>query len=293
MNNYNPLVSVSVITFNHIEYIDQCLKSIVNQKTNFQFEIIIHDDASTDGTSDVIRKYQESYPELIHATIQVKNQFSQGIRKMTGTFNIPKAKGKYIAMIEGDDFWIDDYKLQKQVDALTANPNASLCFTANNYVFPNELSHKNKVHQFDTGPSKQRVFKVKDVIKLGGNMMHTGSMMYQKKNYPLQSIKWIDEAPVGDLPLSLFLGLKGDIIYLNEITSSYRVFATNSWTSSQRKSLKSQKKVLSGMIKMWNGFNDYTSLKYKKAVNKAIISHQYGFLKAIIKYFLVKMGLKI
>lgn len=122
----NPLVSISCITYNHAPYIRQCLDSFLMQQCDFNYEILIHDDASTDGTSDIIREYQKKYPEIIKPIIQKENQWSQGIRGMMARFNFPRAKGKYIALCEGDDYWTDPLKLQKQVDFLETNPEYSL-----------------------------------------------------------------------------------------------------------------------------------------------------------------------
>lgn len=109
------VVSVYVATYNHKDYIRQALDSIVCQKTNFKFEVIVHDDASTDGTAEIVKEFYEKYPELIIPILQKTNQYQLNVNKLT-KFILPIAKGKYIAWNEGDDFWTDEYKLQKQVD---------------------------------------------------------------------------------------------------------------------------------------------------------------------------------
>lgn len=97
------------------------------QKTNFPIEIIINDDASTDGTTEIIKEYEARYPDIIKPTYQVENQYSRGIRGMFPKFCFPRAQGKYIALCEGDDYWTDPLKLQKQVDFLEANPDYVMC----------------------------------------------------------------------------------------------------------------------------------------------------------------------
>lgn len=124
-----PLVSISCITYNHAPYIRQCLDGFIMQKTNFAYEILIHDDASTDGTIAVIREYEHKYPDVIKPIYEVENQWSKG-RVGSIIFNIPRAQGKYIALCEGDDYWIDPFKLQKQVDFLEKNKNYDLCCSA-------------------------------------------------------------------------------------------------------------------------------------------------------------------
>ena len=121
-----PLVSICCITFNHEKYIGQTLEGFLMQKTYFPFEILIHDDASTDATANIIREYEAKYPNIIKPIYQTENQFSKGIRSMYGVFNFPRATGKYIAMCEGDDYWIDENKLQSQADFLEQNEDYGL-----------------------------------------------------------------------------------------------------------------------------------------------------------------------
>lgn len=131
MQNWNgeiPLVSISCITYNHEPYIAQTLDGFLMQKTSFPFEILIHDDASTDRTADIIREYEKKFPNLIKPIYQKENQYSKGFTSVSATWNFPRAKGKYIALCEGDDYWIDENKLQMQVDFLEANPEYGMCF---------------------------------------------------------------------------------------------------------------------------------------------------------------------
>ena len=122
-----PLVSICSITYNHAPYIRQCLDGFLMQRTNFKYEIIIHDDASTDGTAEIIKEYAEKYPDLIIPILQTENQYSKGLRGFYARFVFPRAKGRYIALCEGDDYWTDPLKLQKQVDFLEANPEYVMC----------------------------------------------------------------------------------------------------------------------------------------------------------------------
>lgn len=126
MNNTIPLVSICCTTYNHVNYIRQCLDGFVMQKTNFPIEILIHDDASTDGTQDIIRGYEAKYPNIIKPIYQKENQYSKGV-KVSLVYNYSRAKGKYIALCEGDDYWTDPYKLQKQVDFLESHPDYVMC----------------------------------------------------------------------------------------------------------------------------------------------------------------------
>ena len=116
-----PLVTIQCITYNHEPYIRQCLEGFVMQKTNFKFEAIVHDDASTDKTADIVREYAEKYPDIIKPIYETENQYSKSDGSLGRIMNA-HTKGKYIALCEGDDYWTDPLKLQKQVDFLEANP---------------------------------------------------------------------------------------------------------------------------------------------------------------------------
>lgn len=121
------VVSIVCNVYNHAPFLRQCLEGLIMQKTDFPFEILIHDDASTDGSDAIIRDYETNYPDLIFPIYQTKNQYSQGI-PIEASFQYPRAKGKYIALCEGDDYWTDPLKLQKQVDFLECHPGYSMSF---------------------------------------------------------------------------------------------------------------------------------------------------------------------
>lgn len=122
----NPLVSITCTAYNHEKFIRDTIEGFLMQKTTFPFEILIHDDASTDNTAEIIKEYELKYPDLIKPIYQKENQLSKGI-SITLNYTLPRAKGKYIAMCEGDDFWTDPDKLQKQIDFLESNSDYSLC----------------------------------------------------------------------------------------------------------------------------------------------------------------------
>lgn len=115
-----PIVSISCITYNHAPYIRKCLEGFLMQKTTFPIEVLIHDDASTDGTEEIIREYEAKYPDIIKPLYETENQWVKG-KRGSRVFNFPRARGKYIALCEGDDYWTDPLKLQKQVDFLEKN----------------------------------------------------------------------------------------------------------------------------------------------------------------------------
>ena len=120
MNDKNIKVSIFCITYNHEKYIEEALKSMVCQKTNFKFEILVHDDASTDNTPNIIKKYAEQYPDLIKHILQKENQSRKGVRILKEIL-LPMAQGEFYAFLEGDDCWCDENKLQKQFNFMERN----------------------------------------------------------------------------------------------------------------------------------------------------------------------------
>lgn len=115
IKNTEPLVSIDFITYNHEAYIRDALEGFLMQKTNFTFEVLIHDDASTDQTANIIQEYEKKYPDIIKPIYQTENQYSKGV-EITTQIQFPHARGKYIALCKGDDYRKDHFKLQKQVD---------------------------------------------------------------------------------------------------------------------------------------------------------------------------------
>lgn len=133
------IVSVCCLTFNHSKFITECLDGILMQQCSFKFEILIHDDASTDGTREIVEAHQKKYPEIIKPYFQKENQWSKGVRGMNFHFNFSRAKGKFIAVCEGDDFWTDPLKLQTQVMFLIDNPAYTMIFHNANLLIDDKI----------------------------------------------------------------------------------------------------------------------------------------------------------
>ena len=128
MNNQGIMLTVHTIAYNQEHYIRDCLEGIVKQQTSFKFEAIVHDDCSTDHTADIIREYAKKYPDIIKPIYEEENQYSKGVNSQMNTKMNAFTHGKYIALCEGDDYWTDPTKLQRQVDFLEAHPDYSMCF---------------------------------------------------------------------------------------------------------------------------------------------------------------------
>lgn len=254
------LVSITCTTYNHERYIAQAIEGFLMQKTDFEYEILIHDDASTDGTGNIIREYESKYPHIIKPIYQTENQYSIGIKNIVA-FILPQAQGKYIALCDGDDYWTDPQKLQKQANYMEDHPDCSVCFHAVKVVKNNRKSSGQFIKPYDVN----RLVPVEDIIIGGGRFIGTNSMFFPKKYLPsLPEFFW--QAPVGDFPLVLYLAIQGTVYYFNEVMSSYRTNVTGSWTSRLAASKDMQIKLRTGLIKMINEFNQYTDYRYADSV---------------------------
>lgn len=212
-----PVVSICCITYNHELYIEDTLEGFLIQETDFPFEILIHDDASTDRTTAIIQEYKEKYPKLIKPIFQKKNQYSKGL-KISSTFLFPVASGKYISMCEGDDFWSDSKKLQIQIEYMLDHPDCSMTFHAVNYLHA-ITAEVVKHHRND---NKSRNFSTDELILGGGGLVSTQSIIMRTdviRNLP----NFYELSPAGDYGLVLFAALKGNVHYLDKTMGVYRV----------------------------------------------------------------------
>ena len=212
----NPLVSICCLAFNHKKYINQALNGFLIQKTTFPIEILIHDDASTDGTAEIIKEYEKKYPDLIKPIYQIENQYSKGI-SISYSFNFPRAKSKYIALCEGDDYWTDPNKLQKQVDFLENNPDYIMCFHPANMF--NESGSINRI----MGTEIEKTITTSDIIRKDA-FIPTASIVFRNVlDKELHDFTTKNNIISGDQYLHLYFALKGNIKQLPDIMSRYRI----------------------------------------------------------------------
>jgi glycosyltransferase involved in cell wall biosynthesis len=230
------------------------------QKTNFEYEIIIHDDASSDETPEIIKEYASKYPEKIIPVIQIENQFSKGI-EIIDQFVIPKARGKYIAFLEGDDYWIGENKLQTQIDFMESNPEIAMCFTATKHIFPNS-SKKPNIKKYKNHDS---ICEIKDVIRWGGSLVDMGSAVVRRSIFT-DVPDWYYQAQTWDLTVPLLSLLHGKIQYLNQVTAIYRYLVSGSWTQKNIREYERRKKNRMKVIRVTDGFDQETNFKYHKYV---------------------------
>ena len=220
-----PLVSILCATYNQEKYIAQTIEGFLLQKVNFPIEIIIHDDTSTDGTADIIRKYEAEHPDLIKGIYQTENQYSKRV-DIWAKFLYSKAQGKYFAECEGDDYWTDPSKLQRQVDFLESHPDYILSHTAfkyydqNNGVFLEDQSIKRNLEIQEKELEKLSLL----ILDRNQYRIQTVTILYKSELWSLitDSFAMSKYFFMGDTQLYFFASKFGKIHYDPTVTSVYR-----------------------------------------------------------------------
>jgi len=277
MSNY--LVSITCITFNHVKYLKKCLNGFLMQKTNFPFEIIIHDDASTDGTTEIIKKYKKKYPNLIQPIYQTQNKYSKGY-KIAHEFVYPKAQGKYIAICEGDDYWTDPYKLQKQVDFLENNPDYNICGTMVKAIDEKGIEHPHNSRK--TGE-----IILDDILRR--NQFATCSVVFRNHLVKYPYFKNSNKYFTGDWQLWAALLSKGKGYNLKDITAQYNIHTAGA--VSGRNLTKTLHDKLNDRLLMIENFPD--KKKIIKSYGMRIILHYFkNTLKGKFPYLKSLLGNK-
>lgn len=266
-------IKVSIIcnAYNHENYIRDAIESFLMQKTNFGFEVLIHDDASTDKTPEIIKAYEKEFPDIIKPIYQKENKYSRGI-SIGLNYQYPRVKGKYIAVCEGDDYWTDPYKLQKQYDALEKHPEVDMCaHTADRVV----ADTKEKVGGIR--PSKEdTIFTAVEVINGGGGFVATNSLMYRAEL--VKKIPEFRKILMLDYTLQIQGSLRGGMLYLKDDMSAYRVMAKGSWTSRMSKDLACYVKHMNKVDQMLTILNKETDFVYDKVTQKLVLKHEFELL---------------
>lgn len=222
-NNELPLiVTIRCLVYNHEPFLRQCLDGFVMQKTSFRYEAIVHDDASTDGSAAIIREYAERYPEIIKPIFETENQYSKHDGSIRRIMNA-HTHGKYVAMCEGDDYWTDPYKLQKQVDFLESHPDYVMCsHRFNQYIEDKKLLEEDQDKDF-----KGADYDLKNLI--GGKWLtQTLTVMFRRSALDLQRFESYGMSM--DIILLYELLSKGKGYCLPDIMAVYRFHRGGVWS---------------------------------------------------------------
>lgn len=278
MEKQELMVTIRCLAYNHEPYIRRCLEGFVMQKTNFSFKAIVHDDASTDGTASIIREYAEKYPDIIKPILENENQYSKHDGSLTKIMN-EHMHGKYIAICEGDDYWIDPMKLQKQVDFLEANPECSISFCKVQCVSANNMK-LNQTIPFNSNIKKGIVTLadyIREEFRNGYWTFHTSSFVFRSDlllGYSKIIQNEFRKFPYGDMPILLYCLLNGNGCYISDIGSCYRMLSGgyNSKINTDKNFKISQERKL---IYALRDFDRYTNYLYHKDVEIKIKRSNY------------------
>lgn len=272
-----PLVVIRCIAYNQEKYIRSALDGFLIQKTNFPFIAIIHDDFSTDRTTEIIKEYSRKYPDLIFPIFENENQYSKKKGIITSIMDAASfvTNAKYIAECEGDDYWIDPLKLQKQVDFMEANPEYTLCAT-NSYFEKKDNSIKNSPYNV----LYNKDVSCTEVIMGGGLFLTTATLFYKISDYKKfpRDIKF----HVGDYPLQIYLTHLGKTKILSDITSVYRQNSFGSWNNINEKNnfnLSKKKNFLIKEKELLQKINEITEYKYDNITKKRM--NYYSFVQLL------------
>lgn len=248
-----PKLSVCMVTYNHENFIKQAIESVLMQKTNFSYELVIGEDCSTDKTKEIVIKYQNKYPNIIKTLINNKN-LGAGLNFIQ---TLKACKSEYIALLEGDDYWTDPYKLQKQVDFLENNPDFTICF--HNAKTMDQISKK--VSRILLSKGTKEVWSIEDLLKK--NFIPTLTCVFRNKlikKFP----KWYFNAFPGDWPLHIFNACNGKIRYIDEVMATYRIHKGGATNGSDP--ILNDKRY----IKTFKKLKSYLSPKYHNIINQTI-----------------------
>ncbi len=257
-------VSVFMISYNHEKFIGQAIESIVSQKTNFPFQLVISDDCSPDGTRAICERYQAMYPAIINLLPAGPNLGPIGNTLKT----LEACTGGYVAFCEGDDYWTSPYKLQKQVDFLDANPDYSLCFS------PVDIVTEEGVRRLGFNEFKKDTYTIEDFILASENIVPTPSMMIRNL-LPRPFPAFLVEAVGGDRAIQLLIADKGKAKLLNEELAAYRNQA-----GGMTKSPEIIREWRESLLKMYHSANTYFNYKYQDIFNKKFAENaKWGLLE--------------
>lgn len=254
-----PTVSICVQTYQHAAFIKQCLDGLLRQEANFQYEILLGEDCSTDGTREICKIYAEKYPGKIRLFLHDRKDNIVINGKPSGRYNflnnLKNVRGKYFAICEGDDYWCDENKLQKQYDFLERNQDYSICFHEVSILENSQLSHSY------LAPEKAGTTSIIDLARK--NYIYTCSCFY-RNHLPKTFPKSLIHAPFFDYVLHLYISQYGKIKYLPENMAVYRIHDGGLWSSLERS------EQLLGLTHVINPLLDYfkNNIDVSRELNK-------------------------
>lgn len=255
-----PKVSVICTVYKHEPYLRQCFDGFVMQKTNFPIEVLVNDDCSPDGSAAIMREYEAKYPDLFRCVYQKENQYSKGLLPWFEVL-FPMTKGEYIAICEGDDYWTDPYKLQKQVDWMDAHPDYIACFH-NAYT---QCGNKRGLFNSLT---ETHYPTTEDIIQRRW-FISTQTLFYRNvlKEYP----EWRKGVKNEDYMLELLLAQRGKFYYMEDVMAVYRVEGQGVSVEMNADKMK----MFEGLIALLTNMKVWYGGDYAEAFDNSIANYQH------------------
>ncbi|HSC74750.1 MAG TPA: glycosyltransferase [Pseudomonadales bacterium] len=269
-----PLISVCITTYNHEKFIAQALDSVLMQRGHFTLEILVGEDGSTDGTANIVRDYAQRHPDVIRAFFHnpADKLFINGRQTGRKNFmnNLVSARGDYIALLDGDDYWLDERKLEKQLTFLAANPAFVACCHAAIHVDENDVVQEGYMGHHDV-KGGARDFTLRDVLQK--NPVPTLSVLFRNPRLA-QYPDLFNKTDMADWPLHMLNALQGDIHYMDEKMAAYRLHNAGVWADFRA----NIEKVLRSEIAVWTLLLDEPAFAAHAGHIKTCIEKQYGKL---------------
>jgi glycosyltransferase involved in cell wall biosynthesis len=234
------------------------------QKTDFAFKVVVNDDASTDKTAEIIREFEQKYPDIIKPIYQTENQFSKKI-SIYKEFLLPQIEGDYVAFLEGDDYWTDPDKLQIQANFLDSHPQCSAC-GHNAKILKMNKTARNE-HKGDICGGKEGYLSAETII-LNGFILHLNSIMYRSKFADFPDFVYA-RYDLLDMPMSVYLRFCGEIYRFDKVMSVYRFLVPGSWTVKQKENIPDEKHQK--LIAFFKEADKYSDYKYTNEFARQII----------------------
>jgi glycosyltransferase involved in cell wall biosynthesis len=242
-------------TYNHERFIAQAIDSVLMQKVNFDYEIVIGEDHSTDGTRDIVVDYQKRFPGKIRLKLREKNPGDEGKSNFVET--LKSGRGEYISWLDGDDYWTSPHKLQKQVDFLDNHPECAICFHSAKVVYEDGSCEP----FIFLPPDKKEIYSLEDLLEK--NLMTALSAMFRRGLFG-EFPKWFYLTPMGDWPLHILNAQHGKIGYINEVMGVYRIHSGGWWT------VKGLIHNLQGRIYACRFINAHFDFRYNKIMKSRV-----------------------
>lgn len=270
----DPIVSICCITFNQRKYLSQMLEGVSKQVVSFPTEIVIHDDASTDGSISVLQEYEREHPNVT-LLLEEENQFSRG--NLPLTLSWPSLRGKYIAFCEGDDFWIDSEKLQRQIDLLEQNPTCSACFHPAKIIEENGCDTNSLIGSIQNFGCE--IIRGTDILRSIFNtrnpVAQLSGLMVRRSALDLDSMRQLESIlGVEDMPLQMLVASQGDFIYLPQAMSCYRWMSQGSWSEKHQNTHHAEKWRENSCV-CFEKFDKMTNSRWKSDICEAVLQIQY------------------